>query len=127
MNPMRAQIRSLLEVEPRPGGFRAVFDMNESLMVLPDHFRDQPIMPGMCMIQLVLIAGGVAIGVDELRLAVLKNAKFVQPVLPGEQVIIDAEMTGGEDGLMAIKAKLSANDSRRAEINLTAGAGEAAR
>jgi 3-hydroxymyristoyl/3-hydroxydecanoyl-(acyl carrier protein) dehydratase len=127
MNPMREQIRSLLEVEPRPGGFRAVFNMDKSLMVLPDHFREQPIMPGMCMIQLVLIAGGVARGTKDMRLAVLKNAKFVQPVLPGEQVIIDAEMIGGEDGLVVIKAKLSANDSRRAEINLTAGAGDGAR
>ena len=123
MNPLREQIRSLLRVEPRAGGFRAMFNMDTAVMVLPDHFPDQPIMPGMCMIQLVLIAAGEAHGDQEMRLRVLKNAKFVQPVLPGDQVLIDAEMTT-INGELAIKAKLSANDSRRAEINLIAGVGE---
>jgi 3-hydroxymyristoyl/3-hydroxydecanoyl-(acyl carrier protein) dehydratase len=75
------------------------------------------------MIQLVLIAAGAAHGDQQMRLLVLKNAKFVQPVLPGDQVLIDAEMTA-VDGDLAIKAKLSANDSRRAEISLIAGVGE---
>jgi 3-hydroxymyristoyl/3-hydroxydecanoyl-(acyl carrier protein) dehydratase len=123
MNPLREQIRSLLRVEPTVGGFRAMFNMHPALMVLPDHFPDQPIMPGMCMIQLVLIAAGAAHGDQQMRLLVLKNAKFVQPVLPGDQVLIDAEMTA-VDGDLAIKAKLSANDSRRAEISLIAGVGE---
>jgi len=123
MNPLREQIRSLLRVEPTSSGFRAMFNMDPALMVLPDHFPDQPIMPGMCMVQLVLIAAGAAHGDQEMRLRVLKNAKFVQPVLPGDQVLIDAEMTT-IDGNLAIKAKLSANDSRRAEINLIAGVDE---
>src|ERR1700691_3941430 len=62
MNPLREQIRSLLRVEPTSGGFRAMFNMAPALMVLPAHFPDQPIMPGMCMIQLVLIAAGAAHG-----------------------------------------------------------------
>jgi len=123
MNPLREQIRSLLRIEPTSGGFRAIFNMDPGLMVLPDHFPDQPIMPGMCMIELVLIAAGAAHGDQEMRLRVLKNAKFVQPVLPGDQVLIDAEMTA-VDGNLTIKAKLSANDSRRAEISLVAGVGE---
>jgi 3-hydroxymyristoyl/3-hydroxydecanoyl-(acyl carrier protein) dehydratase len=121
MNPMRAQIRSLMQVETRPGGFRAEFNLDGGLMVLPDHFPDQPIMPGMCMIQVVLIAGGVASGARDLRLRVLKNAKFVRPVLPGDLVVVDAEMIPDGDGNLAIKAKLSANDERRAEISLIAG------
>ena len=118
---MYAQIRSLMQVEPRPGGFRATFNMDGGLMVLPDHFPDQPIMPGMCMIQVVLIAGGVASGAEDLRLRILKNAKFVQPVLPGDLVVIDAEMIPDGDGNLAIRAKLSANNERRAEISLVAG------
>lgn len=120
MNPLREQIRSMLRVEAREGGFRATFNVGADLMVLPDHFRDHPILPGICMVQAILVAGAIARGVPDLRVTRLKNAKLMQPVQPGDEVIIDAEVTPGAQDDLAIKAKLFVGEQRRAEFSLTA-------
>jgi 3-hydroxymyristoyl/3-hydroxydecanoyl-(acyl carrier protein) dehydratase len=120
MNRLREQIRTMLRVEPRDGGFRAMFNVGADLIVLPDHFRDHPILPGICMVQAILLAGAANVGAAELRLHLLKNAKLMQPVEPGDEVIIDADMTPGDGGDFAIKAKLLVNGSRRAEFSLVA-------
>ena len=120
MNRLRGEIRDMLQVEKRVGGFGAVLEVDANLSVLPDHFSDGPILPGICLVQAVLLAGAQARGVDELRIRVLKNLKLTLPVRPGQRVAIDAEMTpvGGDD--LAIKAKLSVGDQRCAEISMVA-------
>ena len=122
MNRLRGEIRDMLRVEERSGGaaFRAVLEVDAKLSVFPDHFRDGPILPGICLVHAVLIAGAASRGVDELRIRVLKNLKLTQPVRPGQRVVIDAEMTpvGGSD--LAIKAKLLVGDQRCAEISMVA-------
>ncbi|MGD0541808.1 MAG: hypothetical protein ABSB33_09855 [Tepidisphaeraceae bacterium] len=118
MNPVRKQIRSMLRVEERDGGFRAWFDVEASLIVLGDHFPNRPILPGICMIQAVLLAGAVRQGVGDLRVLRLKNAKWLQPVEPGQQVVIDAEMIPASDGEFHVKAKLSISEKRCAEFSL---------
>jgi 3-hydroxyacyl-[acyl-carrier-protein] dehydratase len=120
MNPVREQIRSMIRVEPREGGFRALFDVGAGLSVLPDHFPNRPILPGICMIQAVLLAGAERQGIADLRMHAMKNAKWLQPIGPGQQVVIDADMTPSGDGVFHIKAKLSAEGKRCAEFSLLA-------
>ena len=120
MNALRQQIRSMLRVEQREGGFRAVFAVGHDLMVLPDHFRESPILPGICMVQAILIAGASARGVEDLRLTRLKNAKLMQPVQPGDELVIDADMIFADSDELVIKAKLFVGEQRRAEFSLTA-------
>jgi len=120
MGSIREQIRSMLHVAPREGGFRAVFNVSADLQLLPDHFRDAPLLPGVCMVQAVLLAGAEAAGSFDLRLVRLKNAKMVQPVLPGEEIMIDAETTVDPSGNIAIKARLFGGERRRAEFSLVA-------
>ncbi len=120
MNPLREQIRSMLRVEPREGGFRVTFSVGADLMVLPDHFRDHPILPGICMLQAILVAGAITRGVPDLRVTRLKNAKLMQPVQPGDEVIIDADVTIGAEDDIGIKAKLFVGNQRRAEFSLIA-------
>ena len=140
-NRLRGEIRDMLRVEQRAGGFasggsafRAVLDVDTSLGVFPDHFRDGPILPGICLVHAVLLAGAKTRGVDELRIRVLKNLKLTQPVRPGQRVKIEAEMTpvGGSGGFafrgdLAIKAKLSVGDRRCAEVSLVAYAARMAK
>jgi len=102
------------------GGFGAELLVDPNLSVLPDHFPDQAILPGICLVQAVLLAGAHHQNVQELRIRTLKNLKFMQPVLPGQRVTIDAKMSAVGDGDFAIKAKLSVDEQRCAEISLIA-------
>jgi 3-hydroxymyristoyl/3-hydroxydecanoyl-(acyl carrier protein) dehydratase len=105
-------------------------------VLLPDHFPSQPIFPGICMLQAVLLAGAAARGVPDLHLHRLKNSKLLQPIRPDDELVIDADMTDGDgqagaDGDITIKARLSVGGARRAEFSLVAreavaGAGAAA-
>ena len=110
----------MLNVEKREGGFAAVLAVDGKLPIFPDHFPDQAILPGICLVQAVLLAAAACQGVDELRIRTLKNLKFMQPVRPGHRVSIDAQLTAVGDGDCAIKAKLSVEDRRCAEISLVA-------
>ena len=120
MNPLRREIGYMLSVEKREGGFGAVLTVDANLPVFPDHFPDEPILPGICLVQAVLLAGAIQEGVEELRIRTLKNLKFMQPVRPGQRVSIDAQITAVGEGDFAIKAKLSVVDRRCAELSLVA-------
>ena len=121
MNQLRREISEMLQIEPRESGFGAVLDVDAALSVFPDHFRDQPILPGICLVQAVLIGAAARQGVDELRIRVLKNLKLMQPIRPGDRVNIEVEITPIADGDFAIKARLAMNDRRCAEISVIAG------
>src|SRR5580658_8555115 len=123
MSRLRSEIGRMLTIEQRPGGFGAVLEVDPNLSVFPDHFRDGPILPGICLVQAVLVAGAARQGVEEMRIKTLKTLKLTQPVRPGQRVQIDAEMTPGTNGDFVIRAKLSVEDKRCAEISLVA-AGE---
>jgi 3-hydroxymyristoyl/3-hydroxydecanoyl-(acyl carrier protein) dehydratase len=126
MNRLRKEISGMLQMEPREGGFGAVLDVDAALSVFPDHFRNQPILPGICLVQAVLLGAAERQGVDELRIRVLKNLKLMQPIRPGDRVTIEAEITPTADGDFAIKARLAMAERRCAEISLIAGIGEKA-
>jgi 3-hydroxyacyl-[acyl-carrier-protein] dehydratase len=120
MNAVREQIRSSLSTETRAGGFTARFTLQPDFLLLPDHFPAQPIFPGICMLQAVLLAAAAARAVPELHLRRLKNSKLLQPVRPGDEMTIDADMTEGAGGELAIKARLSVAGQKRAEFSLVA-------
>ena len=123
MSRLRREIGGMLEVDPRPGGFGAVLAVDPKLSVFPDHFRDGPILPGICLVQAVLTGAASSRGVEEMRVRTLKTLKLTQPVRPGQRVQIEAEMTPGASGDFAIKAKLSVADRRCAEISMIAAEG----
>jgi 3-hydroxymyristoyl/3-hydroxydecanoyl-(acyl carrier protein) dehydratase len=120
MNSIRSQIKSMLSVSPRTGGYQAVFALTKELSILPDHFSYAPILPGICIVQAVLLSGAMAVGVDDLRMLSLKNAKLLHPILPGETVLIDADSAPNHNGQIAIRAKITGDGKRRAEISLIA-------
>jgi 3-hydroxyacyl-[acyl-carrier-protein] dehydratase len=124
VNPIRAQIRSMLQVEPKPGGFRALLTVRHDLSLFPDHFPNNPILPGLCMLQAVLLAAAISRGLPDLRLQSLKNAKLMQPIAPGDEVTIEADTTDAADGRINIKATFLSGQTRpqtrRAEFSLVA-------
>ncbi len=62
------------------------------------HFKDTKIMPGVLMLEAVAQTGAVALlTMDEMKgklafLGKIKNAKFVKKVIPGDVIVIDAEI-----------------------------------
>jgi 3-hydroxymyristoyl/3-hydroxydecanoyl-(acyl carrier protein) dehydratase len=120
MNALRQQLRSLLRVQPHDHGFRAQLTVDPAFSILPDHFPGNPILPGMCMVQAVLLAAAAAQGLPDLRLALLKNAKFLHPVEPGDQVVLDGHIAAASDHNLSIKAKLSVGPRAVAEFSLLA-------
>jgi 3-hydroxyacyl-[acyl-carrier-protein] dehydratase len=127
MNAMRKQIQSLLKVQACPDGFRALLNVDPKLTVFPDHFRGYPLMPGICLMQAVVVASAISQGLEDLHVRALKNAKMMQPVLPGDQITIDAQITPDANGDFLIKAKLSSGEKRYAEFSIIAGPTQAAK
>ena len=121
MNALREQIRSLLTVEARGQGYRAWFRVDAGLSFFPDHFPEYPLVPGICLMQAVVIAAAIRQGAGEFHIRSMKNAKMMQPVLPGDQIVIDGEMTARGDGDFLIKATFTKGDKRCAEFSLVAG------
>lgn len=110
----------MLEVQPRSGGFSATLRIDPGFALFPDHFRSNPILPGICLVQAVLLAAARCSGRRNLRLQQLKNAKFMAPALPNDQVLIDAELAIQQDGGLLIKASLRTAEKKVAQLSLVA-------
>ncbi len=121
MNPVRLQIRSMLTSQPSPTGFRALLKVDPGFMLFPDHFPGQPVLPGICLVQAVLLAGEAWLGGTALRIGTLKRAKFLGIVRPGDEIVIEGSATRHDDGSVRIKADLSRRGKRIAQVSLTAG------
>lgn len=120
MNAVRLQIRSMLTSQPVPTGFRALLKVDPGFMLFPDHFPGQPVLPGICLVQAVLLAGEAWLGGTALGLGTLKSAKFLGVVRPGDEVVIEGSATRHDDGSVQIKADLSRMGKRIAKVSLTA-------
>ena len=120
MNSVGLQIRSMLTSQPSPTGFRALLKVDPDFMLFPDHFPGQPVLPGICLVQAVLLAGDAWLGGTALRLATLKRAKFLGIVQPGDEIVIEGSATCHDDGSARIKANLSRGGKRIAQVSLTA-------
>jgi len=117
-SPIRTQLQSMLRTEPRDGGFTATLTVDPSLSILPDHFAEKPILPGLCMVQAVLLAASTAHHSSSLRLRKLKTAKWLMPVYPGHTVEIDGDIQPAEGGQLMIRARFTSAGERCAEFSL---------
>jgi len=111
----------MLTCQPVPTGFRAVLKVDPGFMLFPDHFPGQPVLPGICLVQAVLLVGEEWLGGTALQLRTLKSAKFLGIVQPGDEIIIEGSALRQDDGLTQVKADLSKSGKRIAQISLTAG------
>lgn len=88
---------------------------------LQGHFPGNPLMPGVLLVEAMAQAAGLLLpdGSSAL-LAQIKEARFRRPVVPGDQVRIEAERLGGLGGLhrFAVKASVDGTAVAEAEIVL---------
>jgi 3-hydroxyacyl-[acyl-carrier-protein] dehydratase len=98
---------AVLNLETGPGEIRAVLQWNKSHPIFQGHFPGQPVVPGVCMLQLVKEVLEKVIG-NSLVLLESSQMKFLQFIDPGvtESVDILIRYTTAETGAYSVNAAL---------------------
>ncbi len=94
-------------LEHSDGKIAAVLEINVAHPIFEGHFPGQPVVPGVCMMQMVKEVLEQAIG-KATRIANADNLKFLIVIDPRENNIIHAEIKYlvGEDGVIKVGASL---------------------
>jgi 3-hydroxyacyl-[acyl-carrier-protein] dehydratase len=86
---------------------------------LQDHFPGNPIMPGALLVEAMAQTAGLLLPEGSSAvLAQIKEARFRRPVLPGDQVRIEAERSGGLGGLHRFTVTASVDGTPVAEAEI---------
>lgn len=120
-------IDRVLDVEP---GKRIVAIKNVSVNEpqFTGHFPGAPVMPGVLIIEAMAQAAGIMayLALDESSRSKLcyfvsiDNAKFRRPVIPGDQLRIEVELSGVKRGIWGVAAKAFVGDRMVTEAELKA-------
>jgi len=92
----------------------ARFTIAEDHPALPGHFPGRPVVPGVVLLDRVVeaVAGG-------RRAAGLPSAKFIRPVLPGQEVEVRSSPAGS--GRIAFSCAVDGAEVARGTVLLEAG------
>ena len=92
----------------------------------PGHFPDYPIMPGVLIIEALAQVGGIlalkAMG-EKKKIALfagIDNCKFRRPVLPGDQIRLECNVTGQRGPVWKVRGEASVDGVLAAQADLTA-------
>lgn len=89
------------------------------------HFPNEPVMPGVLILECMAQVGGIAIlSAPENKgltgyLVGVEKARFRQPVTPGDQLTVRAEVTSIRTNICFVKAEAFVNGKLVAEAQLT--------
>ena len=113
-----------LELDKKVIGVKSV-TVNEPFF--QGHFPGQPVMPGVLIIEAMAQTGGILMlnsYIDPSSKLVyfmgINNAKFRKPVLPGDQLIMEAELVNKKSKVVMIRAKAYVGNNLVAEADLMA-------
>ncbi len=113
-----------LELDKKVIGIKSV-TVNEPFF--QGHFPGQPIMPGVLIIEAMAQTGGILMlnsYIDPSTKLVffmgINNAKFRKTVVPGDQLVIEAELLRKKSKVVVIRAKAFVGNNLVAEADLTA-------
>lgn len=89
------------------------------------HFPDNPVMPGVLQVEAMAQAGAVACVPDpgesmDVMIAKIENAKFKQPVVPGDQLLINAEITLEKSSILGLTCQITVDDKVVAQASMMA-------
>lgn len=99
---------SIIQNEATPGVLKARIAINARHRILEGHFPGLPVVPGVCMLQIVRELMEVELK-RELKISHADNMKFLSVINPQENSEVDASITYTEQGgQYAINATLFA-------------------
>ncbi|MFH1260156.1 MAG: hypothetical protein ABII74_10190 [Elusimicrobiota bacterium] len=119
MNPLAAEIKKSLttiDVE-QTGWITAEFVFSTEFAGFKGHFPNNPILPGVCLIQSVILVCREGKKRD-FRLKEIIGAKFFTPVMPGEEIICRCQDISQEESSTMIKAWFNKAETKVAVIQL---------
>lgn len=119
MNLLRKQLLDALDVKAvDDAAFRGVFELEPSFVGFQGHFPEEPVMPGISLVAMVLLAAE-SVAKTPLEMVRLKAAKFYSPVRPGDRVTIEGDLDRNGDG-WAVTAALQCEDRKVASVQVEA-------
>ncbi len=86
---------------------------------LQGHFPGNPLVPGVLLVEAMAQTAGLLLAEGSSAvLAQIRDARFRRPVVPGDQVRIEAERLGGLGGLHRFGVKASVDGALVAEAEI---------
>ena len=119
-------IDRVIEVEPQKR-LVAIKNVTMNEPFFPGHFPHHPVMPGVLIIEAMAQAAALlsfkSTGVKPddnsvVYFAGIDNARFKRPVVPGDQLIFDVEITHAKRNIYKYKARASVDGELAAEAEL---------
>lgn len=96
----------ILKEEPAEGAVKALLSIDKDHAILKGHFPGQPVVPGVCMMQIVkeLVERQTK---RNLRLATAENMKFLSVIDPRQHQEVEASVSFSENnGVISLNASL---------------------
>ena len=116
----------VLEIEPGVRA-RALKNVTMNEPFFPGHFPHHPVMPGVLIIEAMAQAAALlsfkssGVKPDEnsvVYLAGIDHARFKRPVVPGDQLIFEVEITQSKRNIYKYKARATVDGDLAAEAEL---------
>ncbi len=104
---------------------RAVKNVTFNEPFFPGHFPHRPVMPGVLQIEAMAQAGCLAV-VDpdgpemDVAIAGINEARFRRPVVPGDQLVLTAEITKDRGQIMVLRCQMHVDGELAAEAEMIA-------
>ena len=116
---LREEIRACARdvAVPAPGTISAEFCFPEGFTGFRGHFEGDPILPGICLMEAVVVLLENA-GHNQTRLNRVRSAKFIAPIRPGALVQMQCNESKGGEGVLRIKASVAGGGARMASLDL---------
>ena len=93
------------------------FHYPTSFVGFQGHFPNDPILPGVCLLQSLRIGLEQAWGA-RLKITEIRNAKFVAPVRPGDAISFAVTELSRTPDAVSTKAKITRGGERVAELSV---------
>lgn len=87
----------LTQKDATPGVVKARISINKAHRIFEGHFPGLPVVPGVCMLQMVREIMEVHVG-HELKIIVAENMKFLSVINPDQNVEVEAAINYTEEG-----------------------------